>query len=84
VVSFQARHRIFGTHIGNGERSGRKVLRKALAAEKMADWYMPRLTHIDPVFADPKEDLCVTPSLPLIFPCLFFPRLPDRHVTNVV
>mmetsp|Transcript_11661 Transcript_11661/g.20985 ORF Transcript_11661/g.20985 Transcript_11661/m.20985 type:complete len:164 (-) Transcript_11661:208-699(-) len=52
-----ARHRIFGTHIGNGERSGRKVLRKALAAEKMADWYMPRLTHIDPVFADPKEDL---------------------------
>eukprot|EP00192_Tetraselmis_astigmatica_P015044 CAMPEP_0117677820 /NCGR_PEP_ID=MMETSP0804-20121206/16947_1 /TAXON_ID=1074897 /ORGANISM="Tetraselmis astigmatica, Strain CCMP880" /LENGTH=160 /DNA_ID=CAMNT_0005487125 /DNA_START=59 /DNA_END=541 /DNA_ORIENTATION=- len=51
-----ARHRIFGTHIGNGERSGRKVLKKALVAERMADYYMERLTKAHPIFADPKDE----------------------------
>uniref|UniRef100_A0A061RNP6 Small ribosomal subunit protein mS33 n=2 Tax=Tetraselmis sp. GSL018 TaxID=582737 RepID=A0A061RNP6_9CHLO len=51
-----ARHRIFGTHIGDGKRSGRKVLRKALVAERIADWYMPLETKADPIFADPKNE----------------------------
>eukprot|EP00873_Tetraselmis_striata_P035971 jgi/Tetstr1/456235/TSEL_042998.t1 len=52
----EARQRIFGTHIGDGLRSGRKVLRKGLAAEKMAEWYMPTFSQADPIFANPKDD----------------------------
>ena len=33
------RFRIFGTHIGNGLRSGRKVLRKNLIGDKVLAWY---------------------------------------------
>ena len=35
----QARWRIFGTHVGNGLRSGRKVLRKNLIGDKVVSWY---------------------------------------------
>jgi len=33
------RFRIFGTHVGNGLRSGRKVLRKNLIGDKVLAWY---------------------------------------------
>jgi small subunit ribosomal protein S33 len=35
----QVRWRIFGTYVGNGLRSGRKVLRKNLIGEKVVSWY---------------------------------------------
>jgi small subunit ribosomal protein S33 len=44
----QIRARIFGTHIGNGLRSGRKVLRRPLKGEQLKAWYPP-----DPVKHDP-------------------------------
>ncbi|EFN51343.1 hypothetical protein CHLNCDRAFT_55205 [Chlorella variabilis] len=44
----QIRARIFGTHIGNGLRSGRKVLRRPLLGQKLVDYYPP-----DPIKADP-------------------------------
>ena len=63
----QARHQIFGTHIGDGQRSGRKVLRKALVAERMADWYMQPMTKFDPIFADPKDEQCGPRPVPPSF-----------------
>ena len=35
----QIRHRVFGTHIGNGLPSGRKLLQKKLIGEKVASYY---------------------------------------------
>ncbi|KNC53986.1 uncharacterized protein AMSG_09635 [Thecamonas trahens ATCC 50062] len=43
---------IFGTVEGNGLRSGRKVLRKALVADKMLNYYMPILSHAFPGYMD--------------------------------
>ena len=41
----QARFKIFGTYIGNGLRSGRKVLRKNLIGEKVMSWYPHTALH---------------------------------------
>ena len=48
------RSRIFGNHIGDGERSGRKVLRKRLKADKVMGWYSREpMAKLDPLFVDP-------------------------------
>ena len=41
----EIRQRVFGTHIGNGLPSGRKLLRKKLMGEKIASYY----DHAEPV-----------------------------------
>lgn len=52
-----AASRIFGTHIGNGLQSGRKILRKNLAGPAVMAWYeRPLNGAIDPFYEDPKEE----------------------------
>ena len=49
--------RIFGMHVGNGMRSGRKVLAKALAGPKMLEWYAeayPIGVRRDPLYECPE------------------------------
>ncbi len=48
----QIRSRIFGTHIGNGLRSGRKVLRKRLIGDRVASYYPEPVAKYDPMFVD--------------------------------
>ena len=53
------RSRIFGNHIGDGERSGRKVLRKRLKADKIMGWYAKEpMAKLDPLFVDPVAERC--------------------------
>lgn len=49
----EARARIFGHVLGDGERSGHKVLRKKLIGEKILDWYPTPIQKQDPMFEDP-------------------------------
>jgi small subunit ribosomal protein S33 len=51
----EARARIFGHVIGNGLRSGHKVLRKKLIGEKLLGWYETPIQKLDPMYEDPKE-----------------------------
>jgi small subunit ribosomal protein S33 len=51
----EAANRIFGNVVGNGLQSGRKVLSKALAGEKIAAWYPTPMQKIDPRYDDPTE-----------------------------
>lgn len=48
----EIRSRIFGTHIGDGFRSGRKVLRQKLIGEKIASYYLKPMHKDDPLFED--------------------------------
>lgn len=48
----EIRSRIFGNHIGNGLRSGRKVLRRKLVGDKVASYYPEPLSKQDPMFVD--------------------------------
>ena len=48
----EIRARIFGDHIGNGLRSGRKVLRKKLIGDKIASYYPEPMQKLDPMFVD--------------------------------
>ena len=48
----QLRSKIFGTHIGNGLRSGRKLLRKPLIGHKIASYYLQPMGKGDPLFLD--------------------------------
>ncbi len=48
----QIRSRIFGTHIGNGLRSGRKLLRKKLVGEKIVSYYPVPIAKSDPLFVN--------------------------------
>ena len=50
------RSRIFGTAIGDGRPSGRKLLRKKLVGELEAAYYPPEPTALDPLFVD-QDDL---------------------------
>lgn len=52
----QIRARIFGTHIGNGLRSGRKVLRRPLLGAKLAAWYPPDPIKHDPLMLNLKAE----------------------------
>lgn len=46
----EVRARIFGTAIGDGRPSGRKLLRKRLAGPAVSAWYPPEI--VDPLFVD--------------------------------
>ena len=52
----EIRSRIFGTHIGNGLRSGRKILRRALMGEKLAAYYPENVLKMDPLMPDLKAE----------------------------
>lgn len=57
--------RIFGNVLGDGLRSGRKYLQKALVGDKVKNYY-PQFsqfaTTYDPMFDDPDEKQCVLPG----------------------
>lgn len=64
----QIQSRIFGTHIGNGLPSGRKVLRKKLQGERIANYYPEWITgKEDPLYVDEDIERC---PLPPPFPCM--------------
>lgn len=46
----QIRARIFGTHIGDGRPSGRKLLRSRLAGPTVVAWYPADI--VDPLYVD--------------------------------
>ena len=46
------RARIFGTHIGDGRPSGRKLLRRALVGPAIAAYYPPDPAALDPLYVD--------------------------------
>lgn len=48
----QVRARIFGNHIGDGLRSGRKVLRRPLIGEQLTSYYPPNWFAGDPLLVD--------------------------------
>lgn len=50
------RQRVFGTHIGNGLPSGRKILRKKLVGEKIAAYYDHARPIKDPLIVDLKAE----------------------------
>ncbi|KAG7668029.1 hypothetical protein Ndes2526B_g01547 [Nannochloris sp. 'desiccata'] len=52
----QIRSRIFGTHIGDGLRSGRKVLRAPLLGEKLAAYYPDDIVKSDPLMISIKAE----------------------------
>ena len=52
----EIRSRIFGTHIGNGLRSGRKILRRKLIGEKIAAYYPEDILKVDPFMPDLKAE----------------------------
>ena len=54
----QIRARIFGNHIGNGLRSGRKVLRRKLVGDKVASYYPEPIERLDRMWEDPSEQEC--------------------------
>ena len=54
----QIRSRIFGNHIGNGLRSGRKVLRRKLVGDKVASYYPEPIERLDRMWEDPSEQEC--------------------------
>lgn len=54
--------RIFGTWIGDGLRSGRKVLRQKMIGEEIASYYMEAIK--DPLLDDPSEARRVLMHLP--------------------
>jgi hypothetical protein len=55
----EIRARIFGTHIGNGLRSGRKVLRGKLLGPMIASYYPEDLEKGDPLMVSIKAEKCV-------------------------
>jgi small subunit ribosomal protein S33 len=48
----QIRSRIFGIHIGNGLRSGRKILSRPLIGQKLLEYYPKNLIKQDPFMLD--------------------------------
>ena len=51
----EASARIFGNVIGNGLRSGHKLLRSKLIGDKVLEWYPTPIQKTDPLFIDPNE-----------------------------
>lgn len=64
----QIRSKIFGTHIGNGLRSGRKVLRKKLNGDRIASWYPEPVAKYDPMFVDMNIERYASLFVRLIYP----------------
>ena len=54
----EIRARIFGSHIGNGLRSGRKVLRGKLLGTKIAAYYPKDIMKADPLMVSLKAERC--------------------------
>lgn len=52
----EIRSRVFGTHIGNGLSSGRKLLRKKLVGDKIASYYGEAVEKSDPLFEHLDDD----------------------------
>ncbi|XP_024541782.1 uncharacterized protein LOC112350759 [Selaginella moellendorffii] len=52
----QAKARIFNYVIGNGLRSGHKILRRKLIGPELVKWYPFPLQHLDRRFKDPTEE----------------------------
>lgn len=52
----EVRSRIFGTHIGNGLRSGRKILRKKLIGDTIASYYPKEISKSDPFMLNLKAE----------------------------
>ena len=52
----QIRSRIFGTRIGNGLRSGAKLLRRKLVGHKVANYYLKPIAKNDPMFVDMRAE----------------------------
>lgn len=48
------RARIFGYRIGDGNRSGAKLLKRKLVLDKIKNYYPDPPQNIDPFFEDPK------------------------------
>ena len=46
----EIRARIFGNRIGNGLRSGAKLLKKKLVGEKIASYYPEPISKFDPMY----------------------------------
>lgn len=69
----QITSRIFGTHIGNGLRSGRKVLRKRLIGDKIASYYPEPVAKYDPMFVDMNIERCSSYSRrPFVYAVHYF------------
>ena len=60
----EIRARIFGNHLGNGLRSGRKVLRKKLIGDKIASYYPEPIEKQDPMFVDLNIERWVRRAVP--------------------
>ena len=58
----EIRSRIFGAHVGNGLPSGRKLLRKKLVGEKIANYYEIPIEKTDPLFESLDDERCVLRS----------------------
>lgn len=56
----EIRQRVFGTHIGNGMPSGRKLLRKKLMGEKIAAYYAHAEPLKDPLIVNLEAERYVT------------------------
>ena len=56
----EIRQRVFGTHIGNGLPSGRKILRKKLMGEKIASYYAHAEPLKDPLIVNLEAERYVT------------------------
>ena len=52
----QIRSRVFGTRIGNGLRSGAKLLRRKLVGHKVANYYLKPIAKNDPMFVDMRAE----------------------------
>lgn len=52
----QIQSRIFGTHIGTGQRSGRKILKRPLLGPKIASYYLEDIAKIDPFMISLKAE----------------------------
>ena len=52
----EVRSRIFGTHIGNGLRSGRKFLRRNLLGPVFTSYYPDEMTKYDPLLPNLEAD----------------------------
>jgi small subunit ribosomal protein S33 len=54
----EIRARIFGNRIGNGLRSGAKLLKKKLVGEKIANYYPKPIAKNDPMFINLRAERC--------------------------
>jgi hypothetical protein len=81
----QIRARVFGAHVGDGRRSGRRALMRPLRGKEWAGWYYFSRARQIPFLEDDLETECVLlfvvgASLLLCCFALVFPHPPPRDV----